>query len=1104
MGKRTKRFISGILSFVMFLSGLYNITLASSQGSWSAEGYFGKSLKLDGMTAGSVVFTTNGKSADVGGKTSWYLDKSWGYNTMYINVAPGRVVTSGGKNIYVEVEYYDNSTDGWFYIKYNSREEIEKETPIQYLTGTNKWKTAGFILEAPTMADDLNTADFGISVINTIDYSHSAIHIHSVKVKELDEVSVGAVNMRFEPDGHNYFDTDGKVKFDVDIENKLNMDMDADLKLSVYDEYGKTVHIQKETVGLKKASTVTKEVVLDFLQFGVFSVVAEISNETLKFRSSDVDKFALIKESKFLSDKFGACNHFAWNQPSRDPAIVFPLMKKAGIGWTRDEILWKDYETEKGVYSLKPHHERFLTLSAQNDIKTLLILCFGNELYTKTNNSVPITDEELEAFGKFCYNLVKDTKGRVFAFEYWNEFDHHTVGVDYKYYAPLARTTYENLKKGNPEAIAVGITAAGTGLSLIKTAFDSGSYEHMNDVSYHLYPSGSPEKAKVGDDSRSIRELINQYPGGSDMKIWLTEMGWNSATHGKNVAAKYLCKEYVIQMEKELVERMFWYDMVDDQEDVTYTEATFGMLERFHPKNKYRFLAKPAYVATAAMNSILGTPVFRSKLMLDNDTTYAYRYVREQDGIDTAVLWNSDHKVLKTFNFGSDDVKFYDMYGNEIELKANNGNYTLLLDDAPVYAEGKFGCFEEGKQEIYLSSTSIEAAYEDVVEINIYKTTSDKVDIELDIDENSGVTLLNKPEFTGRIAKVRLRVKGIPGAIDKIPLKLKGKSGIVYYDNTLDIKYVEALEINGRTRLYQDSNLYRWKMELDVKSNFHTNDMRAVVEIKEPKQLKGRYNAGIVKKGETSKLSFHIPEIESFTSYKLKADIKLSNGYTQEFEMPIDFALAFYAENKPTIDGVLSEGEWKEEGKIISNREDQVYLLKAGDVWKNEKDLSAKTYIMWDEENLYIACAVTDDIFSCNYKGTSIWQGDSLQFGLAYARETEDGAVTTSFTEVGTALTPDGVSLVKYSNESGTTMDIKESKSSITRNGNKTFYEVCMPWSEAVPKGATIKPNIEIGYSMLVNDNDTTGRRGWIEFGSGIGVYKAVNEFARIRLVPKQ
>ena len=293
-------------------------------------------------------------------------------------------------------------------------------------------------------------------------------------------------------------------------------------------------------------------------------------------------------------------------------------------------------------------------------------------------------------------------------------------------------------------------------------------------------------------------------------------------------------------------------------------------------------------------------------------------------------------------------------------------------------------------------------------------------------------------------------------------------------------------------------------MELDVKSNFHYSDMTATVRITEPEQFAKSYNAGIVKAGETSKLKFHLPEIESFTSYKLKAEIILSNGYSQKFEIPIDFALAFYADKKPNIDGEFDKNEWNSKGKIVSNRQDQVFLLANGGVWQNTNDLSAETYIMWDEEYLYIASVVTDNVFSCNYTGTSIWQGDSLQFGLAYARESGNGEVTTAFTEVGTALTPNGVAFVKYSNESGTTMETKDSVSAVKRQGNKTIYEVRMPWSEAVPKGAEIKPNIEIGYSMLVNDNDTTGRRGWIEFGSGIGEYKAVDEFARIRLVPKQ
>jgi len=52
-----------------------------------------------------------------------------------------------------------------------------------------------------------------------------------------------------------------------------------------------------------------------------------------------------------------------------------------------------------------------------------------------------------------------------------------------------------------------------------------------------------------------------------------------------------------------------------------------------------------------------------------------------------------------------------------------------------------------------------------------------------------------------------------------------------------------------------------------------------------------------------------------------------------------------------------------------------------------------------------------------------------------------------------------------------------------------------------MPPGTEIKENMEICYSFLVNDSDRNGRRGWIEFGAGIGMVKSVLDMARIRLM---
>jgi hypothetical protein len=39
---------------------------------------------------------------------------------------------------------------------------------------------------------------------------------------------------------------------------------------------------------------------------------------------------------------------------------------------------------------------------------------------------------------------------------------------------------------------------------------------------------------------------------------------------------------------------------------------------------------------------------------------------------------------------------------------------------------------------------------------------------------------------------------------------------------------------------------------------------------------------------------------------------------------------------------------------------------------------------------------------------------------------------------------------------------------------------------------------------MIVNDNDGQGRKGWLEYASGIGLTKNVNLFTFLKLMDKQ
>ena len=50
-------------------------------------------------------------------------------------------------------------------------------------------------------------------------------------------------------------------------------------------------------------------------------------------------------------------------------------------------------------------------------------------------------------------------------------------------------------------------------------------------------------------------------------------------------------------------------------------------------------------------------------------------------------------------------------------------------------------------------------------------------------------------------------------------------------------------------------------------------------------------------------------------------------------------------------------------------------------------------------------------------------------------------------------------------------------------------------------EGQQPKLGDKLGFSFLVNDNDGNGRRGWIEYASGIGESKNTTLFTYLKLI---
>ncbi|WP_239617140.1 alpha/beta hydrolase fold domain-containing protein [Cohnella mopanensis] len=190
------------------------------------------------------------------------------------------------------------------------------------------------------------------------------------------------------------------------------------------------------------------------------------------------------------------------------------------------------------------------------------------------------------------------------------------------------------------------------------------------------------------------------------------------------------------------------------------------------------------------------------------------------------------------------------------------------------------------------------------------------------------------------------------------------------------------------------------------------------------------------------------------------------------------------------IDGSLKE--WKGQSEFELNEEAQVKMQN----WKGVEDLGGKGYVSWDDLNVYIGLDVTDDIHSQESSGGDIYQGDSLQFAL---NVTDSVGKELGTHEFGVALLKDGtVSNWRWiSPDSSEPGKIEALKAAVSRKGNHTTYEIALPWSELGLSSPSIGTVAK--FSLMLNDNDGEGRRGWIEYNGGIG-YKDEEAFGTLIL----
>ncbi|MGO4495235.1 DNRLRE domain-containing protein [Paenibacillus sp. 2RAB27] len=825
-----------------------------------------------------------------------------------------------------------------------------------------------------------------------------------------------------------------------------------------------------------------------FTTFGYFTLQIKVQSN-ISDPVSIKTPFAVLSpldQSGHANSPFGMATHLH-RIPPADAANMIKMMKYAGIDMVRDGREWNSIEKQKGSYTFSPSPDDYMAKLNDDHFDFTFVSGFNNPFYD--NNSTPYTDEGREGFANYVKAYADRYDGQLDAVEVFNEFngsfgDRGNGPADSKpeNYFPLLKKTYETVKAAHPDMPVVGMVMA-IDLNWMEKVFQLGGMQYLDVISVHpyVYP-GEPERLES--QIKGLQDLIRTYNNGQLKPIWISETGWPTQLDSRGVdeqkQADYLIRGYVVSIANG-IDKIMWYDFMNDGVQLNYNEDNFGIIR--NPNDKLgAYTPKPAYAAYATMSRALGGAQFVSKDSTDTDIR---SYVFEKNGEQIRALWaigSSVPAVIHTTN----SIQITDMMGNTETYVPYNGNVYVTLNDEPLFIKGHIsGVEKDSTFSLHGDPTRVGDPINLTLETD--NTTFASYSFSLKVEGESypvvaegghkvtqmlTVSNLNEPGVRlvkGYLTKGNDKIGMIRSAVTALQ-SYEVKVRPIFADVDTMTKTLQ-IQINN---LSATKGLQVKKVEWKFGTQSGTKDIHAVVQ-------------------SSSADVYDIPLI----GYGLGVTNALKvTVYFDEFD---PFTYEGTAEFNPIMQGTVNVGGGLDpETAAASSTID----LSKGTVkmtgYQGASDLSGKFWLNFDSNRLYITARVKDNTMTAPFTGADIYKNDSFQFAISNGLPGE----SLSWYEYGISQTPNGPQIYRWITPPGVSKGlVTNGDLVVTRDENQheTIYELGLPWSELTPIKA--ERNGVISFSLLVNDNDGNGRKGWIEWGGGIGDGKLSNKFRSMQWV---
>lgn len=331
-----------------------------------------------------------------------------------------------------------------------------------------------------------------------------------------------------------------------------------------------------------------------------------------------------------------ATSWFAANQPARQERFA-QLAALAGVNWIRDRMSWGGFQPEPDKLPENTTYDTAATFQASHGLKVLQVFhdtpgwALNEQLDGKRRfKRFP---RDLRHLYKFCKAMAQRYKGRVLAWEPWNEgnitmFGGHTIDE----MCTHQKAAYLGYKAGNPDLTVCWNVYAGAGTPLhTKGVLENQTWPYFETYNIHSY--------QKPDDY--LKQFAPARQAACGRPIWITECGvravaktgrpWSELSQEDEIKqAEFIARSYASSLFAG-VNRHFFFILGNYHE----SQVQFGLL-------RYDQTPRPGYVALTALGRLLaGAKCMGRWIPKENPAVRVYAFNSRPDGRkrDVLVVW---------------------------------------------------------------------------------------------------------------------------------------------------------------------------------------------------------------------------------------------------------------------------------------------------------------------------------------------------------------------------------------------------------------------------------------------------------------------------------